>query len=94
MIPCAEDGDTSEAGTHSLWMSHLLAKVERHENAATLLYIFPLIGVLSSSGAVVWRQDLIARLQQDGRTQRVLLPEGVVTGLPRAITGAINRTPD
>jgi hypothetical protein len=59
-----------------------------------LLYIFPLIGVLSSSGAVVWRQHLTAWLQRDGRTQCVLLPEGIVTGLPRAITGAPNRTPD
>ncbi len=28
-----------------------------------LLYFFPLIGVLASSGAVIWRQHLIARLQ-------------------------------
>jgi hypothetical protein len=34
MTPCAEDGDTSEAGTHSLWMSYLVAKVERQGNAA------------------------------------------------------------
>jgi len=59
-----------------------------------LLYIFPLIGVLSSSGAVVLRRHLTARLQRDGRMQCVLLSEGVVTGLPRAITGAIDRTPN
>ena len=28
-----------------------------------LLYFFPLIGVVASSGAVIWRQHLIARLQ-------------------------------
>jgi Dolichyl-phosphate-mannose-protein mannosyltransferase len=33
MTPCAEDGGNSEAGTHSLWMSHLVAKAERQENA-------------------------------------------------------------
>lgn len=59
-----------------------------------LLYIFPLIGVLSGSGAVIWCQHLMARLQQDGRKRCVLLPEGIVTDLPRAITGAPNRTPD
>src|SRR6202171_4810724 len=32
--PRAEDGGTSEAGTHSLWMSHLVTKIERQENAA------------------------------------------------------------
>jgi 4-amino-4-deoxy-L-arabinose transferase-like glycosyltransferase len=59
-----------------------------------LLYFFPLIGVLSASGAVLWRQQLTARLQQGGRTQRVLLPADIVTSLPRVITGAVNRTPD
>lgn len=34
MIQCAEDGGPARAGTHSLWMSHLLGKVERQENAA------------------------------------------------------------
>jgi hypothetical protein len=34
MTPCAEDRGTSEAVTHSLWMSHLVAKVERQGNAA------------------------------------------------------------
>src|ERR1700681_1285174 len=34
MTPCAEDRGTSEAGTHSLWMSHLETKGERQENAA------------------------------------------------------------
>jgi 4-amino-4-deoxy-L-arabinose transferase-like glycosyltransferase len=59
-----------------------------------LLYIFPLIGVLSSSGAVFWRRHLIARLQQDAQTRCLLLPEGIMTGLPRGITVPPNRTAD
>ena len=44
-----------------------------------LLYIFPLIGVLSSSGTVLWRQHQLARLQQDARKQPVLWSGGIVT---------------